>query len=65
MALSHEVVGSTERSRKSIHGTKDSDYGCENPDRTLCDLFEQGRSKTGDGPFLGTTDGTVSYHGDI
>ena len=55
-----EAPGTTEGARISIH-SKDTLYGVDRPDRTLPDLFEEGRKISGDGDFLGsTTDGQVA-----
>jgi len=63
--LSLEAPGTTEGSRISIH-SKGTLYGIDKPDRTLPDLFEEGRSITGDGRFLGSTAGQgytfISYN---
>ena len=47
--------------RKSIHTKPGQNYGVKNPDRTLCDMFDQGLAVSGDNNFLGTTNGTVCY----
>lgn len=65
-ALSLEAPGTTEGARISIHSEGKGLYGVNNPERTLPDLFEEGRKATGDGNFLGTTEGEgytfVSYN---
>ena len=58
-ALSLEAPGTTEGARISIHSEGKGLYGVNNPERTLPDLFEEGRKATGDGNFLGTTEGEV------
>ena len=58
-ALSLEAPDTTEGARISVF-SKGTLYGVNNPDRTLPDLFDEGRKITGDGNFLGTTSGNVS-----
>ncbi|KAL5257674.1 hypothetical protein ACHWQZ_G012558 [Mnemiopsis leidyi] len=55
-ALSLEAPDTKEGARISVF-SKGTLYGVKNPDRTLPDLFEEGRTITGDGNFLGTTSG--------
>ena len=59
-ALSLEAPDTREGARISIH-SKGTLYGVDRPDRTLADLFEDGRKTTGDGNFLGTTSGQVTF----
>lgn len=58
--LSLEAPDTTERARISTF-SKGTLYGVGTADSTLCDFFEEGRSISGDGPFLGTTDGKVRH----
>ena len=55
-----EAPATTERARISIF-SKGTLYVADRPDRTLADFFEEGMKITGDGNFLGTTNGQVPF----
>ena len=58
--ISNPAPDTSELARVSIHAKPGELYAVDNPDRTLPDLFEQGKNVTGDGNFLGTNSGNVS-----